>query len=256
MRTAFTIKSIAGVAVASALVMSSAAQATLLYSVSGPGVSGVEEQGFLDYIKSGTAITETFEDFSAGAQQASFLTDIGTFTGSGNAVGSSCSDAGFTCGAGMGIVDQNIMAISGGGTDNFWGRYPMPVSDGNNQYMDTLDHEKVVLTLNSGYNALGFFLTDPNDSGGILDITVDGSDDVFSKSIDDILGGSQPNKGSYYFSFFSWAGDISSVTFRKNNSSDGVGFDNVTIGVPEPGTIGLLGLGLLGLGIARRRKTA
>ncbi|UZD66472.1 PEP-CTERM sorting domain-containing protein [Marinobacter sp. AN1] len=33
----------------------------------------------------------------------------------------------------------------------------------------------------------------------------------------------------------------------------GLGFDNFTSSVPEPGTLGLLGLGLLGLGAARRR---
>ena len=33
----------------------------------------------------------------------------------------------------------------------------------------------------------------------------------------------------------------------------GLGFDNFTSSVPEPGTLGLLGLGLLGLGAARRK---
>jgi hypothetical protein len=39
-----------------------------------------------------------------------------------------------------------------------------------------------------------------------------------------------------------------------NASNDGYGIDDVTVGrVPEPGTLALLGLGLLGVGLMRRR---
>lgn len=71
------------------------------------------------------------------------------------------------------------------------------------------------------------------------------------------------NGGGAFVGFIDFGQLISSVTFNATN--DFLGFDDLRFGrsennpgnparVPEPGSIALLGIGLLGIGIARRRK--
>lgn len=262
MRKASITKLAASVAVASALAVSSA-QATLIYNVSGPGQTAAEQgqQDFLDSLHAGTDVTEGFEGFASQTQQNTFNTAVGDFHAYAPAgQGQSCSAESFECDEGLGIVgmdDYDLMNADGSGDqdpDTFWGRFAMPVDENNNRYLDSLDHEQVKFDLIEGKNAVGFFLTDPNDAGGILSIDMAGGGG-FSATIDDILGGQQPNETSFFLSFYSFGQDIESLTLDMENATDGIGIDNVTVGrVPEPGTLALLGLGLVGLVFANRQR--
>lgn len=76
-------------------------------------------------------------------------------------------------------------------------------------------------------------------------------------------GSTNNNSGSiFYFGFYDTTDTYTSVTFNNpTGGSDFYAFDNMSIGsqqqvtpVSEPGALALLGLGLAGLSLGRRRK--
>lgn len=123
-------------------------------------------------------------------------------------------------------------------------------------WLDSNDARVVEWNISIGgapFNALGFYLADANDQGArlLLKLT-DGSEVDATYQLTSAL----PNGSIKYVTLTSDV-SISSATLifdTGNKGRDGWGVDNVTVGtVPEPGTLLLLGLGLLGLGAARRR---
>ena len=131
------------------------------------------------------------------------------------------------------------------------------VASGN--WLDSNDAKKVQWDISIGgspFNAIGFYLADANDQGArlILKLT-DGKEVDATYQLTTAL----PDGNIKYITLTS-DGSIASATLIFDNgyaARDGWGLDNVTVGkVPEPGTLLLLGLGLLGLGAARRRLRA
>jgi PEP-CTERM motif-containing protein len=122
------------------------------------------------------------------------------------------------------------------------------------QWLDSNDAFKVTWDLLYGdFNAFGFYITDANDQGAKLVLNFEEN----QQSVVDLTFAGSGNSNLAYISLFSDTVFSSAQLIFDNNTtrSDGWGIDNVTLAkVSEPGTLALMGLGIVGLLLARRRK--
>lgn len=214
----------------------------LAISDQGGAAAGQAESDFLASL-SGGFLTETFDDntyYTPGTQSATISSQagVGTFASVVAGSGGLCDSGIYDCDNGLAVLDA--------GTTPFNGRYSV---SGNN-WLDSMDAREMNISSVAGYNAIGFYMTDPNDAGGRF--SIGGVDFNFGN----IFGSALGNGSIFYITLFDTEG-LGSVSIFSNNANDGYGLDNVTIGmvaVPEPGTLALLGLGLVGLLMARKRQ--
>ena len=185
--------------------------------------------------------TETFSGFNVGDTSPLTL----TFTGSTGNIQADLNGVGQVFGPGpIGVGRFNTSGAEGGPVGGNWwdseGRF-------------TIDFDVAI-------SAFGFYGTDIGDFNGQVTVALTDINDVVTNLvINNTVNG---NNGSLLFwGFIDTMNSYKRITFGNTAAgSDFFGFDDMTIGdrqqirVPEPATLALVGLSLLGLGAVRRRS--
>ncbi|UZE97958.1 PEP-CTERM sorting domain-containing protein [Alkalimarinus alittae] len=208
---------------------------------------------YQSYFNSGA----TIEDFETG-----FTTVTGGLDNSGVSVNTSVGkfrSANTTDGT-LGQYGKTL-ALADENTTIFTGRKNGTV--GGKNYLDSNDSTRVVWDLEldpiGSFSDVGFLLSDVGDVSAFLDIKFkDGTSTTL-----DLLGDAADGNLQYVTAHFDPSVTYAQVVFKNKladgswSTNDGWGIDDIIVGkVPEPSSVALLGLGLLGAGMARRKKQA
>lgn len=219
------------------------AEADFLASLNGPVVTeNFNGLGGAQVINEGGNVGH---HFSWENKASSFNTNVGTFTLNG--VGQTAD----------GNVHNSELMIESNLTGED-GRESISNGSASDLWLDSNDATNVTWSfgapLSGHFNAFGFYLADPSDVSANLTLTfADGTSSVSTTTFFEL-----DNANLGYVTVISDQNIVgATLTFANSTINDGWGIDDITVGnVPEPSTLLLMGLGLLGLGVARRRNAA
>jgi len=186
--------------------------------------------------------TEDFESFGAGTSPPLALSFPGSIT------------ANLTGTGGVVIADNT-----------YNGRF----ATSGTKWLSVSSNNNFTITFSSAVSAFGFLGTDIGDYvNGNLTLSLTDSSNVVTQQIVNHTTGSTADNNVLFWGFTDAGNSYKSISFSNPGGGDVFGFDDLTVGnllqtpqqptapVAEPGTLALFGLGLAGLGFARRRKAA
>lgn len=238
--------------VGSALTAASAQAATINFTYD-PGAAAAEA-AFVGSLHSIVA-TEDFNSIATPGTQVIGANDQSSWEMAAPSIATSVGNFTLvTHGQEHGNPERDSLMIESGATGEF-GREEYGPDD---MWLDSNDARSVRWDFDQpagGYfNAVGFYLADVGDVNASLTLEfTDGTSMTVEAS--EFIPYGQTNGNIGYLTLVSDKNILGGyMMFNNSTGNDGWGIDNVTIGtVPEPGTLLLMGLGLLGLGAARRR---